>query len=329
VVPFYGEVCDAMRFQQLYPQPDLNVAGRIVSVAVYDWGDLQGYFYDAHVRLCATRTNQLASEFHANYGGNEPTVVFSNPSLRVANGQSQTWFPFVCSAPFFYLNRDNLLVEVTWHGDNGHNVGLYKTGTGGGGRVWANSDSATIGQGEPSENMYARVGFLPFRLTGSLLSPNGGETWPGESSRVFVWTVTPKNFQFGRLLLSTDNGATFPTVLVSSVLPTDTAHAVALPQVNSDRCRARFEAFDSTEEPALVAESESSFTIDSDEPSSPILAFPPSGGAMNSQSITFRWHQAYDSLSGVAHYTIQVAYDSAFATLVDTARRTDTSYART
>gem|GEM_PF-5776164 len=324
VLPFYGDVCDAMRCQMVYFQQELDVAGKITSFSLNNsW--TQGYFYDVKVKMCNTDVYQLSSHFADNYGGNAPTTVLTEPVMLVGSGQYETWYPFECSAPFCYYNTGNLLIEFTWNGDNGHDVDFYTTENGGGGAVWTDSDTAS--NGTPSNTfMYARVGFVPFRLQGNLLSPVGRELWPGGTSRIISWTVAPKDFDHGRLLLSTDGGGTFSIVLDASVPPSETTRTITVPTVNSASCRAKFQAMDSSGEIAFEDISDSNFTVDSQNPSAPSLVYPPSGGAINVTSVVSRWHRASDNLSGVASYTVQVAYDSAFGAMVDTARCADTTY---
>jgi hypothetical protein len=271
-----------MRCQMVYFQQELNVAGKVTSFSLKN-SYTQGYFYNVKVKLCNTGVNQLSSHFADNYGGNAPATVLTAPVMLVGSGQYETWYPFVCSAPFCYYNTGNLLIEFTWNGDNGNDVDFYTTENGGGGRVWTGSDTASNGTPE-NVFMYARVGFIPFRLQGNLLSPDGGELWPGGASRAISWTVAPEDFDHGRLLLSSDGGGTFPTVLATSVPPSETTDTISVPAVNSPSCRVKFQAMDSTGEIAFEDVSDSNFTIDSQDPSAPALIYPPNGGAVNMQS---------------------------------------------
>jgi hypothetical protein len=143
-----------------------------------------------------------------------------------------------------------------------------------------------------------------------------------------TWSVNPKDFFYGKLLLSTNGGSSFPDVIAQDISPSDTTFTWAVPTKNSASCRVKFQAYDSTDFLVCQDASDANFTIDSQDPAAPVLIYPPNSGAINLQSVVFRWHRASDNLSGIDYHTIQIAYDSLFTALVDTARRSDTTYAR-
>lgn len=185
-----------------------------------------------------------------------------------------------------------------------------------------------IGGSSPGGVVYADDASLGNPYDGRLLCPNGGECWAGGDTHAVSWSIRPKDFFYTRLLLSTDGGGSFPHVIAPSIPPTDTVFRWAVPQYNSAACRVKVQALDSTGSVVTEDVSDVDFTIDSQRPAAPTLLSPPDGGALNLQTVVFRWHRAPDNLSGIEHYTIQVAYDSAFLVLVDTARRAETTYAR-
>jgi hypothetical protein len=327
-VPFGGEHWNEMRCQLLYLQPELSLAGRVVSFSLFSDYSGSGHFYNAKVKLCNTTVGALSATFEDNYGGNIPAVVLSAPSLAVPPNPDDSWSRFDCAVPFYYDNNSNLLAEITWRGSDVSDVPMSTSMIGAGlRRVWTDDDSGVTGDPE-NMCMYARFGFFPYRLNGRLLTPNGGELWAGGDTESISWSVSPRNFFYGKVLLSVDGGLTYPTVLAPSVPPSETVRAVLLPQVNSDRCRVKFQAIDSSSQIAFQTVSDSCFTIDSEEPSAPTLCFPARGGYVNNPSIVFQWHRASDNMSGIAYYTVQIAYDSLFDARVDTIRRADTTYAR-
>jgi hypothetical protein len=140
--------------------------------------------------------------------------------------------------------------------------------------------------------------------------------------------VNPKEYLRSRLSLSTDGGNTFPTVVAASVPPPETTFRWGVPELNSTACRLKLQIYDTLGTLAFVNVSQGDFTIDSEAPAAPPLVEPPDGSAVNNASIVFRWRSVAD-LSGVDYYTLQIAHDSGFTALVDTARLADTSYART
>jgi len=168
---------------------------------------------------------------------------------------------------------------------------------------------------------------LVFSYYCKLVVPNGGEHWASGDTHTVTWSVSPKDFSHGKLLLSTDGGNSFPSVIATGIAPNETTFNWTVPSVNSASCRVKFQALDSTGSPVCEDASDANFTIGSQSPPAPALIYPPDSGAVNNQTVVFRWHRASD-VSGTAYYTIRIAYDSMFGALADTARLTDTTYAR-
>lgn len=82
----------------------------------------------------------------------------------------------------------------------------------------------------------------PFAVT----SPNTAVSWPANSTQTVTWNVSgttaaPISTANVRILLSTDGGNTFPTVLVAST-PNDGSESVVIPNVVSTTARVRVEA---------------------------------------------------------------------------------------
>ncbi len=165
----------------------------------------------------------------------------------------------------------------------------------------------------------------PYR--GAILAPDGGEVIAGGDTFNVVWTVNLRTFFYGVLSLSTDGGNTFPIVLRTSIPPAETTYRWPVPQLNASRCRVKFDAVDSSGITVFSDASNGNFTIDSDTPPAPLLVYPRPDTAINNPSVVFRWRTVPD-VGGIAYYTVQVAYDSLFVACVDTARRTDTTWAR-
>ncbi len=77
-------------------------------------------------------------------------------------------------------------------------------------------------------------------------APNGGESYAGGSTQTVTWNVAgtaaaPINCTEVRLLLSTDGGLTYPTVLLASTA-NDGSEAVTIPAVASTTARVKVEA---------------------------------------------------------------------------------------
>lgn len=161
---------------------------------------------------------------------------------------------------------------------------------------------------------------------GEMLGPDGGEFWAGSDTVTVDWTLYPKDFSYVRLLLSTDGGNSFPTVIEPSLPPTDTVYRWAVPELNCASCRVRIQAVDTAAGEIVFSDpSDRSFTIDSQDPEEPGLVFPPDDGKVSPESVPFCWNLTVDSLSRVGYYTLQVACDSGFVAMADTAQSTDTT----
>jgi hypothetical protein len=97
-----------------------------------------------------------------------------------------------------------------------------------------------------------------------LQTPNGGELLASGDTAAVKWAVTPRTFDHGVLLLSTDGGSTFPTTIKASIPPNDTmALWGPVPQLSCSFCRIKFEAKDSLGATLASDASYRNFTIDS------------------------------------------------------------------
>ncbi len=88
------------------------------------------------------------------------------------------------------------------------------------------------------------VGSTPFTVT----VPNGGESYPGSSTQTVTWNVAgtntaPVSVANVRILLSTDGGLTYPTVVLAST-PNDGSESVTIPNIATTQARIKVEALD-------------------------------------------------------------------------------------
>ncbi|RYE20674.1 MAG: T9SS type A sorting domain-containing protein, partial [Sphingobacteriales bacterium] len=86
------------------------------------------------------------------------------------------------------------------------------------------------------------AGTTPFTMT----SPNGGETYPGNSNQTVTWNISgtnvaPFNVANVKISLSTDGGVTFPTVLANSTA-NDGSEVVNIPNTPTTTARIKVEA---------------------------------------------------------------------------------------
>ena len=86
------------------------------------------------------------------------------------------------------------------------------------------------------------VGAAPF----TVISPNGGESYPGNTTQNITWDVAgtnaaPFNVANVKISLSVDGGLTFPTVIAANT-PNDGTEAVNIPNMPSTTARIKVEA---------------------------------------------------------------------------------------
>ncbi len=125
VAPWRGASGDAIRFQCLWFQRDINCAGNVNAVEFEKSSSDSGRFLSVRVWLCHTNKAALEATFNNNYAGNTPVEVLN---MRSINLSGTGWFDLRISANRFnYNNRDNLLMEIRWNGDDGHNVSCWRS----------------------------------------------------------------------------------------------------------------------------------------------------------------------------------------------------------
>ena len=126
VAPWRGASGNSMRFQCLWFQRDVNYAGNVNRVE-FDKGDAAGGRFDSvRAWLCHTRKTALETTFADNYTGFTPVQVLNMRSVTVSG---TGWFDLRINAGRFnYNNRNNLLMEVRWDGDDGFDVRCWRSG---------------------------------------------------------------------------------------------------------------------------------------------------------------------------------------------------------
>jgi hypothetical protein len=124
-VPWRGTGYDALRFQCLWRQGDIAYAGYVNGVEFEKTTAATGRFNNVRAWLCHTSKTTLERTFANNYTGNTPRAVLNMRSVTVGG---TGWFDLgIQPARFNYNNRDNLLLELRWNGDNGVSVPCWRS----------------------------------------------------------------------------------------------------------------------------------------------------------------------------------------------------------
>jgi hypothetical protein len=122
--PWRGGGGDGMRFQCLWLQSSINYAGH-VNMIEFDYysGTFPATFNNCKILLCHTTKTALEATFANNYTGNTPVQVFSGTETLSGSG----WIDcHITPNTFNYNNTNNLLMEISWNGDNGRDIYMYR-----------------------------------------------------------------------------------------------------------------------------------------------------------------------------------------------------------
>jgi len=124
-VPWRGTGYDSLRFQCLWFQRDIAFAGYVNGVEFEKTTAASGRFNNVRAWLCHTNKTALEPTFADNYASNTPVAVLNMRSVTVAG---TGWFDLgIQPARFNYDNRDNLLLEIRWNGDDGVSVPCWRS----------------------------------------------------------------------------------------------------------------------------------------------------------------------------------------------------------
>jgi hypothetical protein len=221
----------SMRWQTLFRQREVNRAGRIGSFAFRSYDGTSCGFRDVVVKMCHTPETTLKENFGSNYGGNTPVTVFETAFLQVGAG-TNSWFTI--PAGFDCNNRDNLLVEVTWHGASGTGAYMWTANlTPGNRRVFAYDHNAEVGAPDWI-SCHARLGFVGDDVgCAELLAPTGTL----DSGASIVPACTVYNFGSSPATYSVRMriGLGYSETTLVAVHPPGTARYVTFPEWQATR----------------------------------------------------------------------------------------------
>jgi hypothetical protein len=124
VIPWWGAMYEEMTYQQLYMQTDIGMSGEITNFAWENYSSsTDAGFSNVRIYMGHTSLSTLTTVFNDNYTS-PPVLVLDNPVFSTG-GPVDTWNNINLDTPFDYNNTDNLIIEVRWSGDDGHNVTLW------------------------------------------------------------------------------------------------------------------------------------------------------------------------------------------------------------
>ncbi|MFA5034021.1 MAG: T9SS type A sorting domain-containing protein [bacterium] len=95
----------------------------------------------------------------------------------------------------------------------------------------------------------------------TVVSPNGGEKWVGDSIYPIMWTSVGARISCYRLLYSTNNDSTYTDTLVKDLSSDSTRWNWKVPVINSNTCRIKVQMMDSLNRIIVEGKSDSCFLI--------------------------------------------------------------------
>ncbi|MEE9455651.1 MAG: hypothetical protein V3W11_00695 [bacterium] len=148
-IPFWANSSyyPQMRFQTMWRQAELNEIGDISNIEFQMYAGYQGNggtFNSCKILLCHSSSSTISTNFAANYGGGTPVTVYSG-NYVLARHAGGSWVSIVKPTNFTFNNTRNLLFEVSWTSFTGGGTNYMYYSSGGPGRIYANSATATTG----------------------------------------------------------------------------------------------------------------------------------------------------------------------------------------
>ncbi|MCX8010503.1 MAG: glycosyl hydrolase family 18 protein, partial [Ignavibacteria bacterium] len=139
-----------------------------------------------------------------------------------------------------------------------------------------------------------------------LISPNGGEVFSAGSTQSVTWLSS--NVNNLKIEYSTNGGASW--IIISSLYPASSGnYQWTIPNISSNQCKVKVT---NVVDPAVKDSTAGLFTIVPNVPLAPNLLSPVNGASNLSKTVTFQWYKS----AGATRYTIQIAIDSIFSSLV-------------
>ncbi|PIV10063.1 MAG: hypothetical protein COS49_02565 [Candidatus Portnoybacteria bacterium CG03_land_8_20_14_0_80_41_10] len=147
-VPFYGAGANAMRFQTLFLQSEINQAGYINKIYFQKQNSAAETFNNFRIYLCHSSLSNLTTTYDNNCigGAGGLSEVMNVPSGVYLFGNAGDWLEFDVANTFDYNNTDNLIVEIRWNGDSANiSVNTYIRAISGNRLLYSTNDSASDG----------------------------------------------------------------------------------------------------------------------------------------------------------------------------------------
>jgi len=158
-IPFWGNQA-AMRWQVFWFQREIAEPGPVTKVEFRNYESTRstgGTFNGCKFLLCHTKLSAITATFANNYSGTPVTV--HDGTFTIKPPSPNQWYTLFenPTATLTYNNTDNLLIEVSWTSAASSTNYDKRTYSGGSGRVYAYSATATTGSVSANYAHYARL----------------------------------------------------------------------------------------------------------------------------------------------------------------------------
>jgi hypothetical protein len=153
-----GSILNGIRFQTLVDKNQINYAGALNDVELFNYFGYTGKYDSYRIYLCHTGKTSLSATFAENYKGT-PVLVGNYRSFSIP--AARDWFSLRMAQTYDYNNVDGLLVEVRWQGDDLGDVPVYVGQAQGSNnhRVWAANDPEAESGTADAYPYYCRLSF--------------------------------------------------------------------------------------------------------------------------------------------------------------------------
>jgi len=160
VYPWCGIASSSGRMQFLVPAADIARGGDVARLGLWIRSGAAVYG-NVTISLAHTTATMLQNDFAANRSTSDPQVTVFGPSVVDTEAQRDgSILPLQLAAPFPYDGVRNLLVEISWNGDDNRTV-VFGFGSTGGPRyrLWQQPDGGGGAQGFEQNQQFLRFTF--------------------------------------------------------------------------------------------------------------------------------------------------------------------------
>ncbi len=144
--PFSGGSYDQIHYQMLYYPENIGGEGVIKRISFNRTNSAQtGNYSNFKISMAHTDQTSLTNTFANNFVGYQ-VEVFNEANVFLNSSNDDSWIHFDLNDNFTYDSSHNLLIDLTWSGDDGNSISAStSTLSGGDRRLWDTTGIAATG----------------------------------------------------------------------------------------------------------------------------------------------------------------------------------------